>query len=207
MEFEDFDDFNIKEASIKFDGEEAATEYGCVGTLSTDKETEEVSKNCGLQRIKSKTVVKWLTVTIAAHIKRKVKDNISGLTTDGLETGVSGLHKDTKLKNGVFAAVIEDFDGNRKLIAFPVVENATGLKMDIDNAATEVGMSEVEFKALADVNGFFYYQAFENELESEDIKTKWMTNFTPDLVKKKVMIRATQPKQVMKAPKVEKSED
>lgn len=183
MNYEDFDNFNIEEASIKFEGDEEATEYGCVGTLDVEPEQEDLSKTCGLKLLKSKKITKWLTVTINAFVKRKVSNSLYGLTNEGLAEGVYGLPADAKTKQGVFAAVVTDFDGNRKLIAFPIVENAAGLKMSIDNAATEVGQSEIEFKALQDENGFFYYEAMEGEIIDSTLKQKWLSNFTPELVK------------------------
>ena len=44
-------------------------------------------------------------------------------------------------------------------------------------------MKDFEFSALADENKKFYYEAYESEIEDEEVKEKWLTNFTSELVK------------------------
>ena len=48
---------------------------------------------------------------------------------------------------------------------------------------TEIEMKNFSFSALKDSNNMFYYEALESELKDNNIKQKWLTNFTPELVK------------------------
>lgn len=186
---EQFEDFNIEEASIQFldtnnipDGN--AKPFGCVGTLSIEPEKETIVKNCGIQQLKSVTKTKYLNVSIAGHINRTVADGLFGLSNNGLVTGVKALDKDTVSKSICFVGKVYNMDRSEfKYIALPIATNVSGFVKDIDNAATEVAYVELEFNALFDSNGKAYYEALASEVESTNVKDKWMTQFTSDLVK------------------------
>ena len=72
---------------------------------------------------------------------------------------------------------------NVKYIAFSNLEDVKGLKIKVNNYATEIEMDDFEFTALVDSNDMFYYEAYEDELEDNTVKEQWLTNFTPALVK------------------------
>jgi len=124
-----------------------------------------------------------MTVTVTAHTKIKVKRELAGLTNEGLKTGVYAYGTDTFSKPFTFAAKVIDMEGNVKFIAFSNMSNVKGLAIKINNDVTEIEMDDMEFSALADSNNKFYYEAYESELEDDEVKQKWLTNFTPDLVK------------------------
>ncbi|MDD4794982.1 MAG: phage tail protein [Bacilli bacterium] len=186
---EQFEDFNIEEASVQeLDSNNETTgtgeEFGCVGTLSIEPELQQVVKNCGITQLKSVTKTAYLNVTIAGHINRSVANQLFGLTSDGLITGVKALDKNAVSKAMCFTAKVYNMDRSEfKYIALPIIQNISGFVKEIDNAATEVAYVELEFNALFDKNNKAYYEAIDTELTDEVAKSKWMKEFKPDLVK------------------------
>lgn len=186
---EQFEDFNIEEGAVQFlgvnnepDGE--SKEFGFVGTLSIEPETQQVVKNCGITQLKNVTKTAFLNVTIAGHINRSVADGLFGLSNDGLVTGVKALDKNAISKSICFTAKVYNMDRTEfKYIALPIVQNVSGFIKSIDNGATEVAYVELEMNALFDKNGKAYYEALDSELIDATTKSKWMSKFTSDLVK------------------------
>ena len=184
-----FEDFNIEEASVQeldsnYETTGTAKSFGCVGTLSIEPEVQQIVKNCGIKQLKSVTKTAYLNVTIAGHINRSVADSLFGLTNDGLVTGVKAFNVNSSSKSMCFTAKVYNMDRSEvKYIALPIIQNISGFVKNIDNGATEVAYVELEFNALFDKNNNAYYEALESELTDETVKSKWMTEFTPDLVK------------------------
>lgn len=178
---EDFEDYQVLEGTIKAE-DETAIPFGPLGSLEVESEKEEIVKKAEGRKIKSKKRVSSLNVTVSGHATVPTKRKVFGLSTEGLKPGVYAYGTNIKSKSLIFTAVVLDMDGNRKLIAFPVMEDITGLTIKIDNDQTEIEMNEMEFSANADENNKFYYEAYEAELD-EETKKAWLMNFTPDLVK------------------------
>lgn len=180
---EEFEDYKIQEGSIQFEGNESAVGFGCIGTVDASSNVEEIVKKCEGKVVKKTKRVTDMTVTVTAHTKIKVKRELAGLTSEGLKTGVYAYGTDSFSKPFTFAAKVIDMEGNVKFIAFSNMSNVKGLSIKINNDVTEIEMDDMEFSALADENNKFYYESYESELEDEQVKQKWLTNFTPGLVK------------------------
>lgn len=184
-----FEDFNIEEASVQeldsnYETTGTAKSFGCVGTLSIEPEVQQIVKNCGIKQLKAVTKTAYLNVTIAGHINRSVAEALFGLTSEGLVTGVKAFNVNSTSKPMCFTAKVYNMDRSEvKYIALPIIQNISGFVKNIDNGATEVAYVELEFNALFDKNNNAYYEALESELTDETVKSKWMTEFTPDLVK------------------------
>lgn len=179
---EEFENYKIVEGSIQFK-DKSAVAFGCIGTMDGTSNTEEVVKKCEGKVVKKTKRVTDMTIAVTAHTKIPVARNLAGLTNKGLKAGVYAYGTDTFSNPFTFAAKVLDMEGNVKYIAFSNMENVKGLAIKINNDVTEIEMDDMEFSALADSNNKFYYEAYESELEDEDVKTKWLTNFTPELVK------------------------
>lgn len=179
---EEFENYKIQEGSIQFDNN-AAISFGCIGTLDGSSNTEEVVKKCEGVVVKKKKRIIDMTVALTGHAKIPASRKIIGLSNEGLKTGVYAYGTDTFSAPFTFTAKIIDMDGNIKYIAFPKIENTKGLSVKVDNEVTEIAMDDFEFSAMIDSNNKFYYEAYESELEDETVKSKWLTNFTPELVK------------------------
>lgn len=184
-----FEDFNIEEASVQeldsnYETTGTAKSFGCVGTLSIEPEVQQIVKNCGIKQLKSVTKAAYLNVSIAGHINRSVAEALFGLTSEGLVTGVKAFNVNSTSKPMCFTAKVYNMDRSEvKYIALPIIQNISGFVKNIDNGATEVAYVELEFNALFDKNNNAYYEAIASELTDETVKSKWMTEFTPDLVK------------------------
>lgn len=178
----DFEDYKIIEGTITVD-KKVATSFGCIGTLEGTSDVETVEKKCEGTVVKSIKKVKKINVTMTGHPYTSVLRDVSGLTNEGLKEGIYGYGVDIKSKKIVFTAKIQDMEGNIKYIAFPNMDDVKGLNIKVDNDVTEIEMKDFEFSALKDKNNMFYYEALEKDLTDTDVKEKWLTNFTPDLVK------------------------
>lgn len=178
----DFEDYKIIEGTIAID-DEVATSFGCIGTLEGTSEIETVEKKCEGAVVKTVKKVTKVDVTLTGHPYTAVLRNVAGMTNEGLKEGIYGYGANVKSKKIVFTAKIEDMEGNIKYIAFPNMDDVKGLTIKVDNDVTEIEMKDFEFSALKDENNMFYYEALEKDLTDEDVKSKWLNNFTPDLVK------------------------
>lgn len=182
MILEEFDDYKIIEGSIQFKGKSAVS-FGSIGTMDASSNVSEVVKKCEGIIVKKIKKVTDMTVSVTGHTKIEAARDITGLSNKGLKAGIYAYGSDTFSEPFTFAAKVLDMDGNIKYIAFPNLENVKGLSIKINNDVTEIEMKDFEFSALMDSNKKYYYEAFEEELEDEDVKEKWLTNFTPELVK------------------------
>lgn len=178
----DFEDYKIIEGTIAIDNE-VATSFGCIGTLEGTSETETVEKKCEGSVVKSIKKVTKIAVTLTGHPYVAVLRNVAGMTNEGLKEGIYGYGADVKSKKIIFTAKVQDMEGNIKYIAFPNMDDVKGLNIKVDNDVTEIEMKDFEFSALKDENKMFYYEALEKDLTDADVKEKWLTNFTPALVK------------------------
>lgn len=182
----EFDSWNIKNASIQFfEGgtQQPGTKFGCVGTLSMEPETTVLTKRCGRETQKEKTVTTKLNVTVSAHVPVQVARDFFGLSNKDLKTGVYSYGSDSFGKDFVWTAdIIDEFEDITKLIAFPKASNAGGLTINIDTSQEELAMLELTFSAVADAKGQYYYESLVAELEDETVAEQWHTQFTRTLV-------------------------
>jgi len=183
---QEFDAVSIKNASVQFiqnGTQQPGTKFGAVGTIEGETEGVEIIKKCEGVEVKRKFKPVKMNLTVNAHIPVQVARDFFGLKTEGLKPGVWAYGELSKGKQFVLTAdVIDEFEDVKKLIAFPNCSNNTGFKISIENGADEVAMLEMQFTALKDSLGNFYYEAFVDELDST-IASQWHTQFNTDLVK------------------------
>lgn len=179
-----FSEYEIKETSIKFKGGEAFKKLGCVGSIDESMETVTVTKKC------EGTVVKSVTrgtgngeLTISLHMIYDLYVEAFGMKDDALKDGVVGYGRSSKHKEFALVAKVKDEDGNVKFIAYPNLVVSSGIANKIENGAEEVAEIELTVAVNPDENGFGKYEAVDSLLDVE-LKGKWMTEFTPELVKK-----------------------
>lgn len=175
---------SIKNASIQFLKDPGTNDgkFGCMGTLEAETEIQEKTKNCE-GTIETITIPQYMTVTVEGHIKRSVLREVFGMTDEDLKPGIHSYGIKSKGARFIFTAdVIDEFEDIKQLIAFPKGSSSTGLSITVDNEADETPYMELEFRANADEQGNFYYEAFEEELDQE-VKDAWHTDFNYELVK------------------------
>ena len=179
---DDFEDYQVLELMIKSKAEgSTAIAFGPLGTLEVESETESIEKKAEGRVIKSKTRVSKLNVNITGHATVPTKRKVWGLDTSNLKEGVYAYGSDVPSVGLIVTAKVVDMEGNVKYIAFPNIENVSGLKINIESDQTEIAMNEMEFSASADENNRFYYEAYEKEI-SASIADAWLSNFSTDLV-------------------------
>ncbi|PID15602.1 phage tail protein [Sporosarcina sp. P34] len=182
----EFDAVAIKNASIQVYENNVAKEgtpFGCVGSIEGETESKEIVKICEGIEVKKRTIPQKMNLTVSAHIPVQVARDIFGLSNEDLKKGVYAYGPTSKGKRFVFTAdVVDEFEDEVKLIAFPNVSNNSGFQISIENGQDEVALLEMELTALVDSNDKFYYEALTAEVEDEAIKTDWHTAFTPELV-------------------------
>ncbi|MEC1778401.1 phage tail protein [Schinkia azotoformans] len=187
---ENFDAVRITNASVQFfEGgtQKTGTKFGFIGTIEGETELKEFIKTVeGIEVDKIVKPVK-MNMTVSGHIPVKVARSLFGLSNTDLMAGVYSYGANSKGKKFIFTAdVIDEFQEITKLIAFSNCLSSTGFNISIDNAADELAELEIEFTAMRDTKGNFYYEAITSELdvaEADYITDEWHAMFTPTLVK------------------------
>lgn len=181
-----YSDYEIKNTAIKFNKENdiAATKIGCVGKLEDEMETKTVTKKCEGRVVKSRTKgTGFGTIKISAHINYDVYTRMYGMYFTELAPGVFAYGKDSKHEEFTLMGEVYDEDDVKKLVAYPNCTVSSGKATKIENGAEEVAEVEFEIAVCPDDYGFGKYEAIEEMLEDDNIKSKWMTSFSHDLVK------------------------
>ena len=179
-----FADYEIKEASTKFEGDETAKIIGCVGTFNVDMSVKTVTKTCEGVVVKKRTRGTGEgTATLNAHAKHSVLSKMLGMERTELKEGVYAYGQNSRHKEFCFTAKVYDEDGNLKYIACPRMQSETGYSKKIENGAEEVSQGEYTLSIMPDEHGEGIYEMLDSEFEDETSKSKWLNNWTYDLVK------------------------
>lgn len=181
----DFEQYIVKNAHIRFMengvlGE--AKPLGCTGTLTIETEMTTVQKLCSGQVLKETTKATKLNGTASLHMRPDVAIDVFGLTNEGLKAGVYGYNGKKTARGVITFDVYDMYEEQKQLLAFPNVNFSAGLSINIESGGEEVAQSEIPFSGLQDEEGWFYYQAFEQDVEDEAIITAWHTAFEPQVV-------------------------
>lgn len=180
-----FSEYEIKDASIKFEGDEGAYEkLGCVGSIDESMETVTVTKKC--EGVVTKSVTRGTgngELTISLHMRYDLYIKAFGMEDAALKDGVVGYGRESRHKSFAFVAKVKDEDGKVKYIAYPNLVVSSGSARKIENGAEEVAEIELTVAVNPDANGFGKYEALDTLLDVE-LKGKWMSEFSPELVKK-----------------------
>lgn len=156
----------------------------CTGKLTAEADISEITKKCEGVVSDSVPKVNFLTVTISGHFALKHLRELFGLSVEGLKTGVYKLNKVVKSKAGTYTFEVWNMHETEKmLIAFPNMTYIGGFALNIENGVEEIAEVELEFKAMVDTEGNFYYEGLESDISESQVKTDWGTKFTPTLVK------------------------
>lgn len=178
-----FAEYKVTNLSSKFDEDESATKMGCVGTLELEMNVKTVTKSCEGVVVKSRTKGDGTgTITLTMHCKYSDYIKMHGMDLDNLKEGVYAYGQNSKHKEFCLTAEAYDEDDVKKYLAFPKVIATSGVKKSVENGAEEVAQIELELTVQPDDYGNGYYEALDSELTDNELKTKWINNFTSDLV-------------------------
>lgn len=179
----------IESIAFLFEGDESAVLSDCNGSIEVETETTTKSKMCGGQTVKEITKPTNMTITISAHVPIEVFRRVYGIKHDeSLKTGVYSYGKGSKGERFALSAeLLDEFENNTKLIAFLNASVQNALTFTIDSTEDEVSMMEIVLTASQDSLGYWYHEALEADLLADEQLTKeiWMTNLTPEQLKKK----------------------
>lgn len=178
-----FSDFEVDELGFKFKGKEGYQLVKCIGSLEEEMDARIITKKC--RGVVRKKIVKGAGTgkfKVTAHIPWAIYTEFYGMTLDTLIEGVKAYGENSV--HGEFSSVahVKDEDGVEKLKAYPNCVIETGVVRKIENGAEEVAELELEVSVMPDEHGNGLYEALADELTDEEVKAKWMTTFTPELV-------------------------
>jgi hypothetical protein len=179
-----FSEAEVRKIGIKI-GEAAKADINeCVGTWEEELEVKTVVKKC--RGVVSKSRTKGTgngTIKASMHMAQDLFAEMYGMKQEGLKDGV--IAYGTKSLHPVFCvtALVLDEDDNEKLKAYPNCTIQTALTRKVENGAEEIAEIELELAITPDEEGNGMYEAVVTDLTDEDLKTKWLELFTPELVK------------------------
>lgn len=178
-----FSEFEVKNTSIKFDGEQTAIKVGCVGSLEETMNSKTITKKCEGVVVKSVTKGDGTgELTLSLHMRYDLYLKSYGMVSDGLKDGVYGYGRDSRHNPFCLTCEVFDEDGIKKLKAYPNCIITSGLARKIENGAEEVAELELTVSVMPDDYGFGVYEAVVTEDLDNAIVTSWLNNFTPSLV-------------------------
>lgn len=184
---EEFAPTEVKNVALQFHGDTNENiKFPCVGGISGETVLRELIRRCAGVEVGKKVKPEKGDLNLTGHVPIKIFRKIYGLSNEGLKAGVYSYN--TSAKGAEFtltADVIDEFGETTKMIAFPRVVSATGLRFNVQNGEDEVAEVELDFTAYPDgPKNDIYYEGFVDEVEDVEVKEKWHTNFNFDLVKK-----------------------
>lgn len=183
----EYDQYEVTNGAVKWSGSEVsapAVPLGCTGSLEVETELKVVTKKCEGYETKSVPIPQKMTGTFIGHMPVDILRKAYGLRTTGLKPGVWAYGTKSRAGTGIFTWDVFNLEGDeRKMMAFPNGQIGAGFKFKIENGGEEIAEVEMPINFLKDSNREFYYEAFESEVEDEDIKTNWNKNFGLDLIK------------------------
>lgn len=182
LTFDGFSEYEVKQSTVKF-GTGTSMPLGCVGKLSETLNAKTITKKC--EGVETKSVTRGdgtgeLGFTL--HMKIAAYNEMFGLSSEGLKTGVRAYGQNSKHKEFCYTAIVKDEEGNIKYKAYPRCVIKTGISKSIENAAEEVAEIEVTASVMPDELGNAMYEAFAAELD-ETIAKSWLANFNLELIK------------------------
>lgn len=184
---EDFAPTEVKNVSLQFPKDPTGVEaikFACVGSIDGETTLRELIRKCAGIEVGKKVKPEKADLTLTGHVPIDVFRRIYGLSNEGLKAGIYSYSTASKGEEFTLTAdVVDEFGEMTKLIAFPRVVSTSGLKFNVTNGQDEVAEVELNFTGYPDgpMNDI-YYEGFVSEVEDEDVKNTWHTEFNHDLV-------------------------
>ena len=179
-----FSEYEVRKLTFGF-GEGEICDVVCVGSLEEESEVVVVQKKC--RGVVAKTRTRGTgsgTLKLTAHIPFELFVRAFGMNDDRLTEGVYGYGKNSLHPNMWVAADVYDEDDVRKLKAWPKCSMSTGPARKVENGSEEVAEVECEISFNPDENDIGIYEALYDEITDDNVKQKWLTEFTPSLMLK-----------------------
>jgi len=177
-------EYEVNKIGIIFNGEASGVTNECVGTAEESMNVKTVVKKCKGVETKSRTKGDGTgEIKLSLHIAYDVYSEMFGMGVGGLIDGVAAYGENSSHKAFCLTERILDEDSIVKLKAYPNCQVKEGMSRKVENGADEVAEIELTIAVMPDDYGNGMYESVESQLTDADAKEKWLTEFTPDLVR------------------------
>lgn len=178
-----FSEVEAREIAVKIEGATEADTNECVGSWEEEMDCKTVVKKCRGVVTKSRTKGTGTGVIKAKlHMQQDLFADMYGMQSKELKDGVIAYGTSSLHPIACVTVKVLDEDDNEKLKAYPKCTIQKALSRKVENGTEEVAEIELELAVMPDENGFGLYEAVVSDLTDEELKTKWMKEFTPELV-------------------------
>lgn len=178
-----FDPSNVGLITLQYKGTEnegTIDVLDCIGMMQAETTVRTKTKTCSGATKDEKSYPQFLTVTATAYVGLETMRTLTGMHNEGLKAGVYAYGLASKAPSLVVTArLLDDMEDLEKIVAFPNASVSRGLAFTVDNDTDEVAKVDLEFKAMLDEKGNFYY---EKEVKDESDVESWEAGFTTSLV-------------------------
>ncbi len=181
----EYSEFTCEELGIKFPEDEKHKTAGAVGSIEETLNTKTVTKK--YKGIEAKIRVKGDgtgELKLSLHMNYDTYKKIYGMDLENLIEGVAAYGQNSVHSTFSLTAKVEDEDERIKYKAYPNCICKDGISRKIENGGEEVAEIEMTISIMPDEYGNGMYEALEEGLD-ETVKTKWMENFTSELMQVK----------------------
>lgn len=179
-----FSEAEVREIAIRVEGAEKADRNECVGVWEEELSVKTVIKKCRGVLAKSRTKGTGNgTIKASLHMAQDLFAELYGMRQEGLKDGV--IAYGTSSLHPVFCvtARVLDEDDNEKLKAYPKCTIQKALARKVENGGEEISEIELELTIMPDNFGNGLYEAVVTDLADEELKNKWLEEFTPEMTK------------------------
>ncbi len=179
----DFTEYEISELGIKIAPATKADVLKCVGKLEEELENKTVQKKCGSRILKTRTKGTGAgTIKIAIYAPQDILVKMYGMERTDLKDGIVAYGLKSQHAVACVTAKVLNEDGDKKYKAYPNCTITKALGRTVDNDTEDISMLELELAVMPDDNDEGMYEAVETDIKDESVKTKWMEEFTRELV-------------------------
>lgn len=118
----------------------------------------------------------------SAYTPQDMLVDMHGMSRKDLKDGIVAYGQSSLHAVACVTAKILNEDGDVKYKAYPNCTITNGLSRTVDNDTEDVAMLELEIAVMPDEDGEGMYEAVESDLQDATVKTKWMEEFSRELV-------------------------
>lgn len=178
-----FSEYEVNQIGIIMTGAAEGITNECVGSAEESMNAKTVVKKCKGVEAKSRTKGDGTgEVKLSLHIEYDAYTKMFGMDVDGLKDGVKAYGEHSSHAVFCLTEKVLDEDNVAKLKAYPNCQIKEGMSRKTENGADEIAEVELTIAVMPDDYGHGVYEAIEETITDEEVKTDWMTKFKPDLV-------------------------
>lgn len=177
-----FSEYEVLELGFLM-GPEKVYHVKCTGSVEEELEVRTVTKKCRGKVDKTRSFGAGNgTLTVSAHVPYEMYHELYGFVNKGLKKGVYAYGTTSVHPEFTTTALLRDEDNLYKYKAYPRCVLQSNMSRSVENGADEIAELEVEIALMPDENENVIYEALQDDLEDEDLKNRWMEEFSLDLI-------------------------